>query len=594
MALATLLLALALALLSGGRAQSGPGGLRQGWEPLPARIEAGQGEAAVPADCMMDLARMLTPRAGPQLRLFGFAEGEGRPGFDGSQGGAGQTRARAIATDADGARRLQAMRSGDIGASILPQHAVEAPIRAEADPDSFATAGPEPPAVEGVLALSPAPDDLRARPDAVIPAALASDHSARRGTLWFGPSRNRPPDRARLLIVVLCTGGGILVAGVIWQNHRRSMIAARQGIAADLIDSIPAGLLLIAADDRVTYVNREILETTRDDPDVMRCGAHYPTAMKALIDNGAFDLEGRTPEDMLRLLAVDGLKDGFRQELRMADGRSFIRIARRLGSGETLIVRQDVTVERARLRQIEALNRALAEKVRITTATNAELRAFAYATSHDLKSPLNSAIMLADLLLEEERHGARDAVRDLISDLRGTLRGMSGLIDDVRLYTDAIVTGAAMAPCDLQAMAEGIIGTMTPDLQAVGAEVTVQGLPQISGQAVQLRQLLSNLLDNALTFRARDRALRVDLCGFDGPEEAGFTIRDNGIGIDPVYHDRIFELFQKLHPGTLYPGNGLGLPICQRVVLAHGGRIAVDSAPDRGAAFTVTFGKDVR
>lgn len=501
-ALATLLLALALALPSAGRAQSGPGAIRPGWPPLSTRVEA-------------------------------------------------------VA-------------------------------------NSLAMAGPALPAVGGLLVLTLARDSLPPWLDRVFPASLAADRAPQLAGLGFGLPKIMTPDRARVLIVALCAGGAMLAAGVIWQHHRRATIAARQGLAAELIDSMPVGLLLIAADGRVTYVNREILDATPDDPDVMRCGAHYPTAMKALIDNGAFDLEGRTPQDMLRLLAVDGLKDGFRQELRMADGSSFVRTARRLGSGETLIVRQDVTVQRARLRQIEALNRALAEKVRIATATNAELRAFAYATSHDLKSPLNSAIMLADLLLEEERLGERDALRDLISDLRGTLRGMSGLIDDVRLYTDTIVTGAPVVPCDLQAMAEELVGTLTPDLQAAGAKVTVQGLPKIRGNAVQLRLLLSNLLDNALTFRAEDRALRVDLSGFDGPEEAGFTIRDNGIGIDPVYHDRIFQLFQKLHPGTLYPGNGLGLPICQRIVLAHGGRIAVDSAPDRGAAFTVTFGKDVR
>ncbi|WP_418591423.1 sensor histidine kinase [Ponticoccus sp. (in: a-proteobacteria)] len=502
LALATLLLALALALPFGGGARSGPGVIRPGWGPPPARVER--------------------------------------------------------------------------------------------DPLSFAMAGPARPAVGGLLVPTPARDSLPTRLDRVLPASLAADQAPLLAGAGIGLPKILSPDRAQVLIVALCAAGAMLAAGVIWRNRQRSTIAAGQGLAAELIDSMPVGLLLIAVDGRVAYVNREILDATPGGPDVMRCGAHYPTAMKALIDNGAFDLEGRAPQDMLRLLAVEGLKDGFRQELRMADGSSFIRTARRLGNGETLIVRQDVTIERARLRQIEALNRTLAEKVRIATATNAELRAFAYATSHDLKSPLNSAIMLADLLLEEERQGERDALRDLITDLRGTLRGMSGLIDGVRLYTDAIVTGAPMVPCDLQAMAEEIVGALTPDLQVAGAEVTVQGLPKISGNAVQLRQLLSNLLDNALIFRAEGRAQRVALSGFDGPEEAGFAIRDNGIGIDPAHHERIFQLFQRLHPGALYPGNGLGLPICQRIVLAHGGRIAVESAPDRGAAFTVTFGKDVR
>lgn len=514
------------------------------------------------------------------------------PAFDTPQIAAAQDVDQIVAVS-DGPRLLKALTDGRIDAAIYPAHSAGPLIQGQADPQAYAISETLPQPVDVALALHPALDEVRARLDAVIPAYLTSDRYAQLEDLWFEPPF-LTPDRARLLLVGLCSGLAILATGMIWTKDRRSVAEARRSVAGDLIESMPVGLLLIGSDGTISYVNQEILAATPTGTDVMRRGAHYATAMKTLVEQGAFDLEGRSPQEMTRLLTVDGLKDGFRQEFRMANGASFVRTARHLGGGETLIVRQDITEERVRLRQIEGLNRALAEKVHIVTNTNKELRAFAYATSHDLKSPLNSAIMLSDLLFEEEILTASPDARNLLADLRGTLHGMSALIDDVRLYTDSIVTETASARCDLQAMAEEIVRDMRPRLQAAGADVTVEDLPKVIGKPVQLRQLLSNLLENALKFRAAERDLRVSLSGFDESEETGFSIRDNGIGIEPAYHERIFQLFQRLHPGSLYSGNGLGLPICRRIVLAHGGRIAVDSAPGQGAVFTVRIRKDDR
>ena len=493
----------------------------------------------------------------------------------------------------DGPALMAALRDGAIDAALYPEPSAPALLRAEGA--ASLVVDPVPVAAVAVgLALHPRLDQMRERLDAVIPAYLASPRYRQVQALWFAPPRILTPERVPLLIGTLCAVIAMLAGVMIWQDHRRSVVEARRNIAVDLIDSMPVGLLLIGGDGTVTYVNEEILAATPGGEDLMHRGVHYPLAMRRLVEAGVFDLEGRDPEEMLHLLAVEGLKDGFRHEFRMADGGTFVRTARRLSGGETLIVRQDVTEERARLRQIEGLNRALAEKVRLATATNEELRAFAYATSHDLKSPLNSAIMLADLLMEEQGEAGREEARDLVTDLRATLRGMAGLIDDVRLYTDAIISETPSAPCALQSIAEAVLAEMRPRLDAAGASVSVEGLPEVTGQPAQVRQLLSNLLENALKFRAPDRPLAIQLAGFEGEGEKGFRISDNGIGIDSAYHGRVFQLFQKLHPGTLYPGNGLGLPICQRIVLAHGGRIALSSAPDSGATFTVTFGKEDR
>lgn len=396
---------------------------------------------------------------------------------------------------------------------------------------------------------------------------------------------------------VIALAGLVVLLGVRagWKLHRRGVARIRRDRTGEIISAMPAGILLLDAKGKVLHVNDEILQATPGGRDRMRAGLYYADAIRALIDHGAFDLQGHTPESLYRKLAVEGARDGFRGEFRMATGEAFIRSAKRLGSGETLLIRQDITEERDRMRQIERLNRDLSDQIRVTTAANADLRAFAYATSHDLKSPINTAIMLGDALAEDLADCLTEEEADLVRDLKSTLSHMAALIDGVLCFTDTLGADLQMDLIDLGEVARSVLEKLQGDLAISGAQVHVGALPCIRGNEWQIRQLLLQLLGNALKFRSAVRSPEIQVETVSASSEwSGFFVRDNGIGIDRAHHDRIFQLFQRLHTGDLYAGAGLGLAICHRVVLNHGGRIAVSSRPDVGAEFTVLFRKDTR
>jgi signal transduction histidine kinase len=348
------------------------------------------------------------------------------------------------------------------------------------------------------------------------------------------------------------------------------------------------GLLLIDRGARIRYANAAIRAEGAVAAALLRPGERYADALRGLIDRGCFAGADPGAASMLAQASGAGAPAVGRHECQLSDGRRLLCSTRRLPGGEALVLRQDVPEAQARLTEIEALNRALETQMQRVGATNRALRALAYATAHDLRAPLNTATMLADLLFEE---AAEAEARGLAADLRATLSGMARLIDDVRAYADAVNTEALNRDCDLHALAREALRARAPEIAASGARVALETLPRVRGHPVLLRQLLANLLDNALKFRAPDRALQLQLRACAGAAP-GFSLSDNGIGIDAAYHERIFDLFQTLHPGDRYPGNGLGLPICRHIALAHGGGIAVASALGRGSCFTVTLGKD--
>ena len=134
---------------------------------------------------------------------------------------------------------------------------------------------------------------------------------------------------------------------------------------------------------------------------------------------------------------------------------------------------------------------------------------------------------------------------------------------------------------------------MIDDLEAqVGharAEVTVGALPTVNADALQMRQLMQNLISNALKFRREGVRTEVTIDGGIADDTAQITVRDNGIGFDPQYSRRIFRVFERLHGRTAYPGTGIGLALCRKIVERHGGAIVADSTPGVGSTFTVTI-----
>ena len=137
-------------------------------------------------------------------------------------------------------------------------------------------------------------------------------------------------------------------------------------------------------------------------------------------------------------------------------------------------------------------------------------------------------------------------------------------------------------------MLQRVLGDLRVAIEESGAEVTHDPLPQVMADNVQLGQVLQNLLGNAIKFRSQEPP-RIHVSARQEGQQWVFSVRDNGIGINPRYAERIFGIFERLHPRTEYPGTGIGLAICKKIVERHGGQIWVESEPGKGAAFFFTL-----
>ncbi|MFO0630414.1 MAG: PAS domain-containing protein [Polyangiales bacterium] len=234
------------------------------------------------------------------------------------------------------------------------------------------------------------------------------------------------------------------------------------------------------------------------------------------------------------------------------------------------------------------LELAFEEQRQALARSNEELQQFAYIASHDLQEPLR-AVSGCSQMLRRRYQGRLDAEADeLIQHVVDGSARMHALIRDLLAYSriERGTTELAQTP------AEGAMTLALANLKAAvaetGAEVTHDALPEVRADARQLAQLLQNLLGNAIKYHGAD-APRIHVGAVRQGSAWEFRVRDNGIGIDPKYRERIFVPFQRLHVRTEYPGTGIGLAICKKIVQRHGGRIWVEPAPDRGSVFCFTL-----
>jgi signal transduction histidine kinase len=220
--------------------------------------------------------------------------------------------------------------------------------------------------------------------------------------------------------------------------------------------------------------------------------------------------------------------------------------------------------------------------------SNAELEQFAYVASHDLQEPLRTVTNFVQLLAKRYRGRLDRDADDFIQYVVGGTVRMAQLIDDLLDYSRAGRADQPMKPTDCGETLAQAVANLDLSIRESGAVVRHDGLPTVIGNPSLLTQLFQNLIGNAIKFRSADRPeIRVS-AGRRGDEWL-FSIQDNGIGIAPQYAERIFVIFQRLHGRSEYPGTGVGLAICKRIVTRHGGRIWVESQPGRGSTFYFTL-----
>jgi signal transduction histidine kinase len=239
----------------------------------------------------------------------------------------------------------------------------------------------------------------------------------------------------------------------------------------------------------------------------------------------------------------------------------------------------------------ELLSRA-EERLRKTRAelerSNAELQEFASVASHDLSEPLRMVVSYLELLADRTRGKLDPQAQEFIrAAMDGSLR-MQALIRDLLTYARVDARGGKFEPTDCEEAFRVAARNLKLAIEETRAAVSYEHLPMVMGDPVQLTQVFQNLVGNALKFHGTGEP-KVDVEAHRQNGEWVFSIKDNGIGIDPKYFERIFVIFQRLHTRREYPGTGMGLAICKRIIERHGGRLWVESTPGEGSTFLFTL-----
>jgi light-regulated signal transduction histidine kinase (bacteriophytochrome) len=224
--------------------------------------------------------------------------------------------------------------------------------------------------------------------------------------------------------------------------------------------------------------------------------------------------------------------------------------------------------------------------------SNTELQHFAYVASHDLQEPLRLVASYTQLL-ERRYKGRLDSKADqYIHYAVDGARRMQLLIQDLLRYSRLETRAGAFRPTPLERVLSETLGVLQPTIDETQALVTHDPLPTVAVEETQMGQLLQNLIGNAIKFRREGVTPRVHISSKLQGAEWVFAVHDNGIGIEKEYWARIFEIFQRLHPHSEYPGSGIGLAICKKIVERHHGRMWLESMPGAGSTFYFTLLKE--
>jgi PAS domain S-box-containing protein len=426
----------------------------------------------------------------------------------------------------------------------------------------------------------------------LVPESVRSLHGAHRSSFVARPEARRMgvgrdlygvrKDGTQIPIEIglnpIRTREGLLVLSAIADITERKLAEERFRIA---VEASPSGMIMTDGSGKMLLVNAEA---------------------ERLFGYRRDELLGRSI-DMLVPAAIRpshaGLRSGFSERpeaRRMGAGRDLHGV-RKDGSeipieiglnpirtSEGLLVLSAIADVSERKRTSEVLARRSEELQR----SNAELEQFAYVASHDLQEPLRMVASYTELLGERYKGKLDERADKYISYAIDGAKRMQQLVKDLLAFSRVGTQGTAFKPTDSEIVVKSVLDVLKVAIAESGAEICCGDLPPVTADEVQLGQLFQNLIGNALKFRS-DRSPRIDVGATHKAGEWIFHVKDNGIGIDRQYAERIFQMFQRLHERSKYDGSGIGLAIAKKIAERHGGRIWFESEPGEGTTFFFTL-----
>jgi len=360
-------------------------------------------------------------------------------------------------------------------------------------------------------------------------------------------------------------------------------VPAAQRLLLDILDTVRGPLIVLDHEFRVTQANRAFFATFRVDPE--------DTIGRVIFTLGDGQWDIAPLRELLRdKLAVEPQLNDFDVD------HVFPGIGRKIMLLNARLVSQGPQLPRIILLAIEDVSERrftewhLAAQSRELRRSNAALDEYASVASHDLQEPLRKILSFGDRLATSLGPSLDGPSRDNLERMLSAASRMRTLVSDLLTYSQVTTRVQTFAATDLSLVAREVIADLETTVANTGGRVEVGELPVIDADALQMRQLLQNLLGNALKYRRPDTppVVRLDSMRPDR-RHCAITVADNGIGFSQEHAEKIFRMFARLHGKAQYDGSGIGLAICRQIVERHNGSITAQGIIGQGAVFTVTL-----
>ncbi len=367
------------------------------------------------------------------------------------------------------------------------------------------------------------------------------------------------------------------------RDGREYDVPLAEQLLLDIIDTIREPLLVLDPEFRITQANRAFFHIFRVQPE--------DTIGEVLFSLGDGQWDIAPLRELLRdKLAVEPRLDDFEVDhVFPGIGRKIMLLnARLVAHGPNtpriiLLAIEDITARRM-------TDLRLAEQRAELQRSNAALDEFASVASHDLQEPLRKILSFGERLNMSAGPGIEGESRRHLERMLDAAARMRTLINDLLAYSQVSTRAQRFIPTDLGRIAREVIGDLETAIADEGGRVEVGELPVIEADPLLMRQLLQNLVGNAIKYRKKDEPPVVRLSGTQaGNRYWRIMVADNGIGFNELYAEKIFKMFERLHGKGEYKGSGIGLAICRKIAERHGGTIAATSAMGKGATFTITL-----